>query len=111
MARKLAARERKKQRKMARLDQWYYEPGVTTPKAEPVKEWKPTPNPRSWYQFCVERKFMYERVGDKEAAMVYWCLRFIDKEPIGSDQDPCTEAGFESFQGYWDYKSELLTRL
>jgi hypothetical protein len=36
--------------------------------------------------------------------MMYWVLRFIDKEEVGSLSDPCTEDGYRALCDYWAYK-------
>jgi len=102
------AKAKKAARRQSREAVWW-----TTPYREPEPEgpmelYTPDPNPRSWYQFCTDRKAAYESRGDHVAAMVWWTLRYLDKGPIDSKDDPCTEDGYADLCGYWEYKIEWL---
>ncbi len=66
--------------------------------------------PHTWYAFCVKKYYAYQAAGSEVAALVYWALRYVDGAEIGSDQDPCTEAGYADLCAYWAYKLEWLER-
>lgn len=51
-----------------------------------------------WYEFCTKRQGFYESVGNPEAALVYWAMRYMDVD------DPCTEEGWKDLCDYWSYK-------
>lgn len=59
--------------------------------------------PHSWYQFCVETKEAYERIGEHVAALVYWTMRFLDEPDV--QPDPVTNEGYKELCAYWDYKA------
>jgi len=106
--RKVAKRKRKRRRSRDE-DRW--RTTKSEPEVEPREPFVPSPNPRWWYQFCVERTRAYEERGDPVAAMMYWVLRFIDKEEVGSLSDPCTEDGYRALCDYWAYKQSWIGKV
>jgi hypothetical protein len=102
------ARRRKEARRQAAKDVWYV-PAHREEAApvEPQKPYIPDPNPSSWFQFCTDRSFAYESRGDRVAAMVWWAMRWWDDPELGSEDDPCTEAGYQKLGEYWAYKLNL----
>jgi len=101
------SRAKKDARKTAARDEWSYAPQRETAPEGPPRPYDPDPNPRSWYQFCTDRKYAYESRGDDVAAMIYWVLRSFD---LGVSPDPCTDEGYQELCDYWAYKMDWLER-
>lgn len=101
-------RKRKATRKAAE-DVWVALPAKPEPEPE-VKPITPDPNPATWYQFCTDRQQAYSSRGDHVAAMIWWAMRWLDDTELGSDEDPCTDAGYEDLCSYWGYKLDWMQR-
>ena len=96
-----------KQREVARYKKDSRKPmWQSKPSEEVVTSIDPLPEPHTWYQFCIQQKYVYESLGEHVAAMVYWCLRFIDDDELGSPKDPCTDEGYQDLKDYWAYKMD-----
>lgn len=79
-------------------------------RSTPQIEETPGPWMDGWYGFCTWRQQVHRERGEHVAAMIWWALRFVDRDPIGSPADPCTDEGAEQMRGYWDYKMPITMR-
>lgn len=64
----------------------------------------------SWYGYCTWQQQVCRERNEHIAAMVWWALRYIDSQPIGSPEDPCTEEGAAGLGEYWEYKLPIALR-
>jgi hypothetical protein len=102
-------RRRKATRKAGAQDVWVALPAKLGPEPA-VKPYNPDPNPSTWYQFCTDRQQAYSSRGDHVAAMVWWTMRWLDDPELGSDEDPCTDMGYQDLCSYWNYKLDWMQR-